>query len=292
MPMYLRYASRFSLSVANSSMPSRSWLPPTMSYLCPKPSRNSRTILKHSVVPANSCLDSVQSLDTPPRSPQPPGRGWGTTSRIFCEAVRGPVQCAQVARAMCRSGGIGQRVVGGVVGHGCPLEAVARDEVLQSVDEGDPRAMGARRKSRWAAEARGWGRWASEGDLGQFCFSGTGAARGGSVGRGSRLRRTRSGWAGRRAREGVGTRFRLALDEQRLGAAASSSTCIESAGAGDAALLESGFGKTAFATTRLRVGVSASWRPCPRRHRGGIIVPAKRRRPGRRSTTSIGWMRP
>ena len=83
MPMYLRYASRLSASVANSSMPSRSWLPPTMSYLCPKPSRNSRTILKHGVVPAKSCLDSLTSLDSP-RSPRETRKGLGDSrSRIF-----------------------------------------------------------------------------------------------------------------------------------------------------------------------------------------------------------------
>ena len=44
---------------------SRSWLPPTTLYGCPNPSRNSRTSLKHAVVPAYSCLVCVQSLDSP-----------------------------------------------------------------------------------------------------------------------------------------------------------------------------------------------------------------------------------
>ena len=46
--------ARFSSSVANSSMPSMSWLPPMTSYGTPKLRRNSAAISWHAVVPAKS----------------------------------------------------------------------------------------------------------------------------------------------------------------------------------------------------------------------------------------------
>mmetsp|Transcript_77563 Transcript_77563/g.215542 ORF Transcript_77563/g.215542 Transcript_77563/m.215542 type:complete len:204 (-) Transcript_77563:494-1105(-) len=76
----LRNASRFSSSVLNSSMPSRSWLPPMTSYGTPKEERKSWAISWHSVVPAkSSCVSSGRTDFDSPKSPRLT-RAWPTLS--------------------------------------------------------------------------------------------------------------------------------------------------------------------------------------------------------------------
>mmetsp|Transcript_5713 Transcript_5713/g.16879 ORF Transcript_5713/g.16879 Transcript_5713/m.16879 type:complete len:259 (+) Transcript_5713:987-1763(+) len=104
LPWIRMNASRFSASVLNSSMPSRSWLPPTRSKGTSKPSRYSLTSVKHSDVPAYSCLDSVQSFDSP-RSPSDtmksglwlfmcsrPSKVWSRSRGSTCRSPRMPMR--------------------------------------------------------------------------------------------------------------------------------------------------------------------------------------------------------
>mmetsp|Transcript_15373 Transcript_15373/g.38553 ORF Transcript_15373/g.38553 Transcript_15373/m.38553 type:complete len:201 (-) Transcript_15373:265-867(-) len=64
-------AARFSSSVENSSMPSKSWLPPITSYGTPNDERNSAASSWHSVVPAkSSCVSSGRTDFDSPRSPR------------------------------------------------------------------------------------------------------------------------------------------------------------------------------------------------------------------------------
>merc|ERR1719440_316186 len=88
-PSSRRYASRLASSVKNSSMPSRSWLPPTTLNFSPKPSRKSRARLKHSVVPPSREPLPVQSLDSP-RSPRLTTNlpGVSASSKIFWKWLR------------------------------------------------------------------------------------------------------------------------------------------------------------------------------------------------------------
>ena len=68
LPWMRMKASRLSWSVLNSSMPSRSWFPPTTSYGTPKPLRNSDASSWQRVVPAKSSAGWSTALDSP-RSP-------------------------------------------------------------------------------------------------------------------------------------------------------------------------------------------------------------------------------
>mmetsp|Transcript_1789 Transcript_1789/g.3567 ORF Transcript_1789/g.3567 Transcript_1789/m.3567 type:complete len:203 (+) Transcript_1789:1421-2029(+) len=81
-----RKASRFSSSVLNSSMPSRSWLPPITSYGTPKDDRKPLASSWHSVVPAKSSCVSLGRTDfDSPRSPRLT-RAAPTLSCFFCSA--------------------------------------------------------------------------------------------------------------------------------------------------------------------------------------------------------------
>mmetsp|Transcript_99864 Transcript_99864/g.282661 ORF Transcript_99864/g.282661 Transcript_99864/m.282661 type:complete len:242 (-) Transcript_99864:270-995(-) len=102
LPKIRKYASKFCSSVPNSSMPSRSWLPPTTSHLAPKPSRYSRASLKQSVVPEKSCFVWLQSFDSP-RSPSETTKGRGTPFKAAFTCSRPSYECSRSRGSKCKS---------------------------------------------------------------------------------------------------------------------------------------------------------------------------------------------